>query len=71
VSGRDGDAALPFLGRLVDLIKGNKLGLPRFANCLVIAAVNVVFPWSMCPMVPTFTCGFFRSYFFFAISLFL
>src|SRR5688572_17159447 len=25
------------------------------------AAVSVVLPWSMCPMVPTFTCGFFRS----------
>jgi hypothetical protein len=29
----------------------------------VIAAVNVVFPWSTCPIVPTFTCGFFRSNF--------
>jgi hypothetical protein len=27
----------------------------------VIAAVNVVFPWSTCPIVPTFTCGFVRS----------
>jgi hypothetical protein len=33
----------------------------------VIAAVNVVFPWSTCPIVPTFTCGFVRSYFAFAI----
>ena len=24
-------------------------------NTFVIAAVNVVFPWSMCPIVPTFT----------------
>ena len=27
----------------------------------VIAAVSVVFPWSTCPIVPTFTCGFVRS----------
>src|SRR5204862_4546697 len=31
------------------------------------AAVRVVLPWSMCPIVPTFTCGFVRSNFFFAI----
>src|SRR5207245_2382582 len=36
-------------------------------STLVIAAVNVVLPWSMCPIVPTFTCGFVRSYFAFAI----
>jgi hypothetical protein len=35
----------------------------------VIAAVSVVFPWSMCPIVPTFTCGFERSNFSFAITL--
>jgi len=29
----------------------------------VIAAVYVVFPWSTCPIVPTFTCGFVRSNF--------
>jgi hypothetical protein len=29
----------------------------------VIAAVRVVFPWSMCPIVPTFMCGFVRSNF--------
>jgi hypothetical protein len=33
----------------------------------VIAAVNVVFPWSTCPIVPTFTCGFVRSNLAFAI----
>ena len=27
----------------------------------VIAAVSVVLPWSMCPMVPMFTCGLVRS----------
>src|SRR5512141_2151212 len=35
----------------------------------VIAAVNVVFPWSMCPIVPTFMCGFVRSNFCLPISL--
>src|SRR6267142_2792762 len=46
----------------------------RTAICLffvcstfVIAAVSVVLPWSMCPIVPTFTCGFVRSYLAFAI----
>src|SRR5258705_6815398 len=41
----------------------------RTAICLffvcrpfVIAAVNVVLPCSMCPIVPMFTCGFVRSY---------
>src|SRR5205807_9139618 len=39
-----------------------------FCNTLVMAAVRVVLPWSMCPIVPTFTCGFVRSNFFLAIS---
>src|SRR3954447_17823920 len=30
------------------------------ASTIVIAAVSVVFPWSTCPIVPTFTCGFVR-----------
>src|SRR3954471_8850788 len=42
---------------------------PRFASTLEIAAVSVVFPWSMCPMVPTLRCGFVRSNFCLAISL--
>src|SRR5438445_1733770 len=37
-------------------------------STFVIAAVNVVLPWSMCPIVPMFTCGFVRSYFAFAIT---
>src|SRR5579864_3276301 len=37
-------------------------------NTLVMAAVSVVFPWSMCPIVPTFTCGLLRSNFSFAIA---
>src|SRR5215472_18558951 len=36
---------------------------PCLANTLVMAAVNVVFPWSTCPIVPTFTCGFVLSNF--------
>ena len=43
-------------------------GLCRYQVCfqerlptLVIAAVRVVFPWSTCPMVPTFKCGFVRE----------
>src|SRR5712691_1423245 len=39
-----------------------------FCNTLVMAAVKVVLPWSMCPIVPTFTCGLLRSNFSFAIS---
>src|ERR1700731_1916496 len=38
-----------------------------FGLCLlstfVIAAVSVVLPWSICPIVPMFTCGFDRSNF--------
>src|SRR3954462_8063123 len=30
-------------------------------STLVIAAVRVVLPWSMCPMVPMLTCGLVRS----------
>ncbi len=33
------------------------------ASTLVMAAVRVVLPWSTCPMVPMFTCGFDRSNF--------
>src|SRR2546429_9100855 len=36
---------------------------PFIASTFVIAAVSVVFPWSTCPIVPTFTCGFVRSNF--------
>ena len=42
---------------------------PNFAlSTVVIAAVSVVLPWSTCPIVPTFTCGFVRSNLPFAIS---
>jgi len=36
---------------------------------VVIAAVSVVLPWSTWPIVPTFTWGFVRSNFSFAISI--
>src|SRR5688572_6817687 len=34
---------------------------PLSADTFVSAAVRVVLPWSTCPIVPTFTCGLFRS----------
>src|SRR5512143_616884 len=40
---------------------------PVIASTFVIAAVNVVFPWSTCPIVPTLQCGFVLSNFAFAI----
>src|SRR5512139_2584738 len=43
--------------------KGTYSAKPRFAKIRVIAAVSVVLPWSMCPIVPTFTCGLVRSNF--------
>src|SRR5438034_3385294 len=46
-----------------------KVASPFIANTFVIAAVNVVLPWSTWPIVPTFTCGLFRSNFAFAIAL--
>src|SRR6187397_1393289 len=45
------------------------LAQPLSAATLVSAAVSVVLPWSIWPMVPTFTCGFERSNFSFAIAL--
>src|SRR5262249_44706793 len=42
---------------------------PLAAATFVSAAVSVVFPWSMWPMVPTLTWGFERSNFSFAITL--
>ena len=31
-------------------------------HTFVIAAVNVVLPWSTCPMVPMFKCGLVREF---------
>src|SRR5947209_16511427 len=39
------------------------------ASVLVMAAVSVVLPWSMWPIVPMLTCGLLRSNFSFAINL--
>src|SRR5207244_1431117 len=47
--------------------KARNSASPRSASTLVIAAVRVVLPWSMCPIVPTFTCGLVRSNFFLAM----
>jgi hypothetical protein len=44
--------------------------VPCSASTLVIAAVSVVLPWSICPIVPTLTCGFERSNFCLAIASF-
>src|SRR5579872_620631 len=38
------------------------------AITFVSAAVSVVFPWSTCPIVPTFTCGLLRSNFSFDMT---
>src|SRR5207247_2147648 len=46
---------------------GVKSARPFSARTLVIAAVSVVLPWSMWPMVPMFTWGLVRSNFFFAM----
>src|SRR2546425_4894405 len=48
---------------------GTNFDQPLSAETFVSAAVKVVLPWSTCPIVPTFTCGLFRSNFAFAISL--
>src|ERR1700733_10495786 len=40
-----------------------------FDRTFVIAAVSVVLPWSICPIVPMFTCGFDRSNFSLPIAL--
>src|SRR2546425_8305313 len=47
---------------------GLKSACPFSASTLVMAAVSVVLPWSMWPIVPMLTCGLFLSNFFFAIS---
>jgi len=72
VRDRDRDPPLPLFRRLVDLVEGSKavnFAQPLSASVLVIAAVSVVFPWSTCPIVPTFKCGFARTNFSLAIEL--
>src|ERR687890_2667188 len=48
---------------------GMNFAQPLSDATFVNAAVSVVLPWSMCPIVPTFTCGLERSNFSFAICL--
>src|SRR5690242_12439693 len=50
-------------------IWSNAVYLASFAvaSTLVMAAVSVVLPWSMWPIVPTFTCGLLRTNFCFAM----
>src|SRR3954452_17629049 len=48
--------------------KSRYLACPCMPSTFVIAAVSVVLPWSTCPIVPTFTCGLFRSNLCFAIA---
>src|SRR5712691_12909271 len=50
---------------------GTNFDQPLSADTLVRAAVRVVLPWSTCPMVPTFTCGFLRSNFAFPMIVLL
>ena len=42
---------------------------PMDGAILVVAAVRVVLPWSMCPMVPMLTCGLVRWNFAFATDV--
>src|SRR5712664_1903637 len=44
---------------------------PLSDDTFVSAAVRVVLPWSICPIVPTFTCGLLRSNFSLAMSTIL
>src|ERR1044071_10041600 len=48
---------------------GTNFAHPVSAATFVSDAVRVVLPWSMCPIVPTFTCGFERSNFSLAIEV--
>ena len=68
VRGRDRDAALLLLRSVVDLVEGPGLAAIFSDRTLVIAAVSVVLPWSMWPIVPTLTCGLSRSNFSFATA---
>ena len=67
----DRDPALLLLGGLVDLVEGHELSCASGrapARTLVIAAVKVVLPWSICPIVPTLRWGLVRSNFCLAIE---
>src|SRR5437588_9710108 len=47
---------------------GTNFAHPLSDATFVRAAVKVVLPWSICPIVPTFTCGLLRSNFSLAMS---
>ena len=51
----------------LDVYKRQVLPATLAARTFVIAAVNVVLPWSTCPMVPMLQCGFVLSNLAFAI----
>src|SRR5438552_1537849 len=55
-------------GALSIVSKARYSASPFRLRYLVIAAVRLVLPWSMWPIVPMFTCGLVRSNFFLAIS---
>src|SRR3954466_6638892 len=54
-------------GALSMVSKARYSASPLRARYLVMAAVRLVLPWSMCPIVPMFTWGLVRSNFFLAI----
>src|SRR3982074_2230663 len=56
-------------GALSIVSKARYSEAPFNARYLVIAAVRLVLPWSIWPIVPMLTCGLVRSNFFFAISV--
>src|SRR5262249_30396653 len=58
-------------GALSIVSKARYSASPFRARYLVIAAVRLVLPWSMWPIVPMFTCGLVRSNFFLAICVLL
>jgi hypothetical protein len=63
--GINGTEPLPFVPENAHIQYNNDHVLE--ANTLEIAAVNVVLPWSTCPIVPMLTCGLERSKFSLAI----
>src|SRR5436309_1830159 len=56
-------------GALSIVSKARYSASPFSARYFVIAAVRLVLPWSMWPIVPMLTCGLVRSNFFLAIWL--
>ncbi len=51
--GCHGQRSAPYSTSAGSLATSSRSGFAS-ARTLVMAAVNVVFPWSICPMVPTF-----------------